>query len=488
MNSKKIVITPLLVLLYFFIHYLCDLYYFVDAHTVLLQVVKYIVVTGCLFFAGYRVFKSKERYTFAFTALLFVFLFFGSIADTGVAAHFFKPAAAVDLTMISIFFFVCAAIIMAAAWLNGEVVKKTLRFWWIYCLVLMLYDAGSTLVSTRTEKKYLSAKNANAILPKDKKTTVFFLLFDMYPSDTVLKKYLQYDNSALASFLKDKHFFVTGNGRSLYTETYYSLSSTLTLRPLEYFNDSAVPDYKKKLIALKNIEHAVLPALFKQSGYAVRNYSVFNLQGQSSPLQFNLNYHLENALTSSTFFNRWYDGFEPDFLMANRNIDLGAIKKSWSSNIKADTRWLDEKFNALMDTITRQRVPSFNYFHFMMPHPPVLYDSSGIPFSVRDMYAYNGFDKTNRNFTAYIQYANGVLRRMVSEIFSKMGSNVVIIVQGDHGYREFSDRFPEEMRYGILNAVYLPGQNYDGFTDSITPIKTFTHILSNQYHFMLQRK
>lgn len=482
MNSKKIVITPLPVLFYFFIHYLCDLYCFVDARSVLLQLVKYIAVSGSLFFAGYCVFKNKERYTFAFTSILFVFLFFGSFTDTA-AVYLSKPLAVVGLTLAGIFLIVCAAIIVAAARLSGELVKKLLRFWWIYCVVLILYDAGSTLVSTRTERKYLSAKNTNPTLPDGQKATVFFLLFDMYPSDTVLKKYLHYDNSTLTSFLKDRNFFVAHNAHSLYSETYYSLASTFSLRPLEYFNDHTVADYKKKLIALKNIERAGLPALFQQSGYTVRNYSVFSLLGQQSPLQFNLNYHLENALTSTTFFNRWYDGFEPDFLMASRNIDLSIIKKPWSSNVKADIKLLDEKFNDLMDTISLQQVPSFNYFHFMMPHPPILYDSSGRPFSVKDMYAYNGFDKTNQNFTAYIQYANGVLRRMVNEIFTKMGSNVVIIVQGDHGYREFSQRFPDEVRHGIFNAVYLPCKEYSGFTDTISPIATFTQVLSNQYHF-----
>ena len=106
----------------------------------------------------------------------------------------------------------------------------------------------------------------------------------MYPSDTVLKIYLGYDNAALDSFLKGKEFFVAGNAHSLYSETYYSLSSTLSLQPLAYFNDSAIDDYKKKLIALKNIEHAGVPDIFKRSGYRFRNYSLFNLQEQQSPL------------------------------------------------------------------------------------------------------------------------------------------------------------------------------------------------------------
>ena len=436
-----------------------------------------------MFAVGYKLYRNKERYTLGFSIILFIFLFFGSIIDTAVAVNLLNPQSGVSITIACCFLLVCTAIIFICSSLHQNTVKKLLKFWMVYCSVLIIYDGISFMINEKKEKKYLATSKDIKGFTVAEKPSIFFLLLDMYPSDTVLKQYFSFDNVALSTFLKEQHFFVTGNARSLYIETYYSLASTMGLHPLPYFNDSAVDGYKKKLIALKNIQHTSLPVIFQKSGYTFRNFSVFDLQEQPSPLQFNLNYHIDNALTAATFFNRFYDTFEPDFFLANRGIDVGFIKTSWSDNVKTDLSFLSTKFNLLMDSFPGLKQPSFSYFHFMMPHPPVVYDSSGHLNSGRDMYTYNGFEKTNQNFVSFVKYANGELEKMVKKIFKKVGKNVIIIIQGDHGYREYSDRFPDAVRYGVLNAVYLPGKNYTGLNDSITVVNTFKQVLKNQFNY-----
>jgi hypothetical protein len=473
---------PLLVLGYFFIHYTTDLFYLLEPGYTLLQFCKYTVATAIPFYAGYRLSRDKQRFVFAFTTILFWFLFFGSIVDTAAGLRLIKPVLSVDLKMILLFLIICFVTIFLSVKLKKNTIGKLLLFWMIYCSILILYDTAGFILSSKPEQKYLHAALPVKPLPVGEKPSVFFLLFDMYPSDSVFKKYFRYDNTALASFLTQKGFFVTGNAHALYDETYYSLGSTLDLAPLAYLTDGSVPDYKKRLIALKNIKNATLPAIFQRSGYVFRNFSVFDLQGQASPLRFSLNYHLQNALTSPTFFNRLYQGIEPDFILANRNIDLRFFKSSWSDNLESDLLTLNTRFNELLDTFPAG-TPSFNYFHFMMPHPPVLYDSNGKKNGVRDMYTYKGFDQATANFVRYTKYANKEIMRLVDKIFEKAGKNTVILVQGDHGYREYYKRFPDEVRQGILNAVYLPGKNYSNFNDTMTAIHTFEQVLKNQYNY-----
>jgi len=481
MNNKRILFIPFLVLIYFFVHFSSDLFYFIEPFKCFMQLLKYAVVTALAYFAGYKIFKNKDRYTLAFSTILFIFLFFGTIIDTAAAIRLVNPVTVVDTKLIIGFLAVCIIISIICSKLSQSITIKLLKFWLVYCILLLVYDSVAFIFSVKKENKYLSASTNTISFSNRPKPSIFFLLLDMYPSDTILKKYMTYDNVQLNSFLKEKGFFVTGNAHSLYEETYYSISSTLSLKPLEYIHDNTIKEYKKKLIALKNIEQPMLLKSFEKNGYIIRNYSVFNIQGAASPLQFNLNYHLDNVLTSATFFNRFYNGFEPDFFLANRNIDLSCLKKSWSSNIKSDLATLQTDFNLLMDSFPNFNVPSFNYFHFMMPHPPIIYDSSGKEHSVKDMYNYNGFEKTITNFTSYTKYANNELMKMVDTIFKKAGKNVIIVIQGDHGYREAEERFPDAVKYGILNAVYLPGKNYSNFNDSMTPIFTFRQVLENQF-------
>lgn len=481
MNNKRIAIIPFLTLVYFFIHYTTDLFYFLNPELSVKQFFKYILITGLLYFSGDVLFKNKERFTLIFSTLLFLFLFFGTILDTYTSITHSKNISGIDLKISLGFIVLCTGIILLFNRANQQTIKLLLTCWQVFILLVIIYDAGLFFISDKKEKKYLNTFKNFSSLRAGEKPSVFFLLFDMYPSDSVCKKYLHFDNTDLNAFLKQKDFFVTGNAHALYEETYYSLGSTLSLKPLDYLNDNRIQDYKKKLIALKNIEYSTVPVSFERSGYIFRNYSVFNLRGKTSPLQFNLNYHLENALTASTFYNRLYESIEPDFILANRNIDIRFLKSSWSQKVKKDLFTLNNEFNLLMDNYPKTNKPSFNYFHFMMPHPPLIYDSSGKENSVKDMYGYNGFDKTIANYTGFIKYTNNELKRMVNKIFAQAGKNVIIIIQGDHGYRGYSERFPDELRSGILNAVYLPGKNYTNFNDSISPIQTFQLVFKNQF-------
>jgi hypothetical protein len=483
MSNKRLWLVPLLVLSSFFVHYISDFFYFIMPADVVFKGLIYLCITAIPFFMGLWYFRNKQRFTLVFSSLLFIFLFYGSLADTAVSLGLAESAGVVDMALIAWFCFSCMIVIAACLLLKMAWLKPFLKFWVIYCTAMMAYDVVMFLVTENAEKKYLSLTTPRALITSPRKPDVYFLLLDMYPSDTVLRKYLGYDNSSLAAFLAGKNFFVSGNARSLYQETYYAMPSTFSLQPLQYINDKSVPEYKKKLIALKNINRAVLPAIFEKSGYRINNYSVFTLQGSTSPLQFNLNYHLENLLTSATFFNRWYNNFEPDFFRANRNIDAGFIKTAWSSQLKEDLKFLDTVLYSTLNSKTTATAPSFYYFHFMMPHPPILYDSSGKENAVRDMYAYNGMEQTTKKYVAYIKYSNDRLKEYVKMILDRTGGNAVIILQGDHGYREFSDRFPDEVRHGILNAVYLPNKNYNGMNDTMTPIHSLKMILENQFNY-----
>jgi len=482
MSHKKILLVPFIILLYFFVHYSMDFWYFLQPLNVVKTVIKYLVIVALIVMVGVKFLDNRIRFLACFSTLLFLFLFYGSFIDTGIALKWIKQVTHVDFGMILIFLAVCALVVFICYRIKESFLQPLLKFWMIYCLALVVYDILIFAFSAHPEKKYLGNTVAEREFQPAKKTSVFFLLFDMYPSDTVLQRYLQFDNSANANFLKQQGFYVTGNATSLYDETYNSLASTLNLQPLDFYNDPAIKDYKKPLLALKNIETALIPSLFKSAGYTFRNYAVFDIGDQPSPLQFNLAYHLKNSFTAATFFNRCYNDFEADFFFANRGINLNFFKTSWSNQVKADSRFLETSFENLMQGFPETK-PSFNYFHFMIPHPPILHDSAGNELPINNRYAFNGFDSTNKHYVEYMKYGNKLIQHMINRIFEKAGRDVVIILQGDHGYREFSSQFPDAVRYGVMNAIYLPGKNYGGLYDSTTVLSTFKQVLKNEFEY-----
>jgi hypothetical protein len=260
MSNKRLWLVPLLVLSSFFVHYISDFFYFIMPADTVFKGLIYLCITALLFFMGLWSFRNKQRFTLVFSSLLFIFLFYGSLADTAVSLGLVESAGVVDMALIAWFCFSCMIVIAACLLLKMAWLKPFLKFWVIYCTAMMAYDVVMFFVTEKAEKKYLSHTTPRALITSSQKPDVYFLLLDMYPSDTVLRKYLGYDNSLLAAFLAGKGFFISGNAHSLYQETYYAMPSTFSLEPLQYLSDKSVPDYKKKLIALKNINRAVLPA------------------------------------------------------------------------------------------------------------------------------------------------------------------------------------------------------------------------------------
>lgn len=484
MHNRQSTILPFIILLYFFFHFISDLFYFLDFWKVVSQVIKYFFFTGLLYWLGYKIFSKKDHFTLAFSTMLFFFLFYGVLMETLVVIGVMKSFEVVTTKLLLSYLAFCLLIVVLIFRLSKRNVVNLLRFWMIYCIVLIVYDTAFLVFSAKEEKKYLTEKRKEEKIKSERKPEIFFLLFDMYPSDSALKKYLHYDNSGLNLFLKSKDFYVTRDARSLYLETYFSLGSTLNLVPLEYLKDKSVKSYKKNLLALKNVKNSRLLEIFSTSGYDLHNYSVFDLQDQPSPLGFSMKNHLDNILTSSTFFNWMYYSFETDFFKSNNNIDFGFLKKGWSTKVKSDISFQFAEFNKIVDSFSIRHRPAFNYFHFNMPHPPVLYDSAGNELGIRDMYSFYGYERATKNFLNYIKYVNTEIKRMVESIMNKVGKNVIIVIQGDHGYREFSDKFSQEMKLSIYNAVYLPDSNYKGFTDTMKPIQTFKKILANQFDYL----
>jgi len=486
MNNRLFIFAPFFILVYFFVHFTIDYFYFLKPISVAITFIKYALAIGFIYFVGYKIFKKKEKFILAFSTILFIFLFFGSFTDTAIKYKIFNAWSGFYFKLAIIFLLVIVTVLFLVRLFSIAITRKLLLFWLIYCAALIIYDWATFILSAKREKIYLTHNADFTLNINTTKPSVFYLLFDMYPSDTVFHRYFNYDNSALSAFLQQKDFFVTGNAHSLYDETYYSLSSILNLEPLSFYADTKIENYKKVLLSLKNTEHSSLLSAFEKAGYSFRNFSVFDLQDQRSPLQFNLNHHIDNILTSTTFFNRIYNGADPDFLLAEKNIDLRFLKSSWSDNVKKDVATLEIDFKQLLDSISKNNKPSFNYFHFMIPHPPLLYDSNGHENKIRDMYFFDGYDKGIEKYISYTKYGNKKIKEMVNKIFEKGGKNVVIIIQGDHGFREFADRLPNEARLGILNAIYLPNKNYSNFNDTMTPVFTFKQILNNQFGTFLK--
>ncbi|HSG44371.1 MAG TPA: hypothetical protein VLA72_14575, partial [Anaerolineales bacterium] len=81
----------------------------------------------------------------------------------------------------------------------------------------------------------------------------------------------------------------------------------------------------------------------------------------------------------------------------------------------------------------------------------------------------------NKGYLNGIQFLNSRIPGVVDEIIKNSKTPPVIILQGDHGF------VIPERKFNILNAYYLPNQEYDGLLyPTISPVNSF-RIVFNSY-------
>jgi len=126
--------------------------------------------------------------------------------------------------------------------------------------------------------------------------------------------------------------------------------------------------------------------------------------------------------------------------------------------------------------------PKFVYAHLMIPHDPYYFDENGNYNPDSLIYRF-----LPQLYIKQLVYANGLITRIVDELMMDTARKKIIIIEGDHGYREHLQRSKMPEIFRNLNAYYFPDKNYGSLYDSISPVNTF-RVIFNQYfhqHFAL---
>jgi hypothetical protein len=156
---------------------------------------------------------------------------------------------------------------------------------------------------------------------------------------------------------------------------------------------------------------------------------------------------------------------------------------NWSDetiNIKRRNDFLAKTLSSLQQTIRNpDNKPRFVYAHFMLPHAPYNFDSSGNQLALPD-HALSIPEKM-KPYTQQVGYANKIIRNVVQDIFTHSNKPLVIIIQGDHGFR-FGTGPQKGLEFPNLNALYFSNGDYRMLNDSMTNINTFRVVLNTFFH------
>ncbi len=298
---------------------------------------------------------------------------------------------------------------------------------------------------------------------------IYCIVFDSYMGASTLKDYWNYDNSGILNFLKGKGFYVAEDSRSNYTRTSYSMASPLNMDYLQkliiFSNKGHMGKQSVKDLLTRLISQNQAASILSSKGYTYIDYS--NRRPAFGWGHFKYLNDFEARLLYMTTFRKW---MLPFYSLHSREDNLKIIE-----NLK---------------TIPNAQTPTFVYAHIMIPHD-FLFNRYGQPAPANWLLQSQDIAKgrlpeseiksRKERYLEQVLFVNGEIRELVDTLLSKSRIQPIIIIQGDHGFRELPFKDSNEtqrFRSSILNAYYFPGINDSKLYPTISPVNTFRLIFN----------
>jgi hypothetical protein len=469
---RKIPFFLFLLALFFCLHGWVENYGFISYKELLmpgLQIFGSILLFTAVVFLFTRNLLSASLISF-FIGLWY--LFFGAIHD-GVKALpflFFIKSYTAMLIMLSIASIVWIVFIRRKKNMHQKLVFYLNLLLLIYCVV----DAGLLLKDKWLQPPLAATEHVNFNAAKvAKKPDVFFLLFDGYPGFASLQDSFNFSNDGLHKYLDANSFKVLPVFAN-YDHTYFCMASMFNMEYVKNdFNNMQVTqrDFQKRGV---DINHGAIFPLFKSMGYNVENLSIFEVDdkpAQTVASPFLLAHSI--LLTDKILHNR-----------IKRDIGdrLGKFIPFWKNQdfYQTDTDNKMTEKRLLVSAATKAITPEFVYAHFLMPHGPYFYDSSGDKNPYEKISNYTTW-RDKELFISYLGYVNKKLINMVDTIVSH-NPDAIVVVMGDHGFRSFEgDEIVKNQRYDNLCAVRFPDSSYAQTRSRWSTVNFFRYVLNSQF-------
>jgi hypothetical protein len=305
---------------------------------------------------------------------------------------------------------------------------------------------------------------------------IYYLIFDSYTSSKALKASWNFSNDSINSFLQQHNFKVTHNAHSAYDFTSLSLNSTFNLNylplPAQALQHNLINfNYGRSILG-----NSLVMKWFDSQGYAIDYLSLLSASHKNNafyPLAPDEPLHW---LRRQTIERVW---LEPS--LWNKLLSmLGLAKKG---EVSPALQAIDDYNKKLLDTVAHLPAigaPRFLYAHFMLPHNPFIYKRDGSRRTAQDAVIMDEV-KAKAFYLDQLIYTNTYIQQLVNALLKDGKRNKVIIIQGDHGYREYLPSDPAD-RFAIFNAVYFGDGDYSYISDSMLSVNTFRIVLNKYFN------
>jgi hypothetical protein len=467
------------IVFFYILHRVNEYYGLLPAGSSLYYLVIFLAVSLGLLLMSFLFLPSYLKSCLYSTLLMLVVLFFGALHD-GIRMLPLPALFSSYKFILAALIFICITLFVIIKRSKNNFKRINYYFNTLF-LLLLVFELLTSLyhIINGTKEKNNLADTSLSMVKKYKpcdtcaKPDIYFIIFDSYTSSSCLKKEFGFDNSGLDSLLKSAGFYIAANSRSNYASTPMTVASCFNMN---YFPATVNnKEFSGKLIlqAVESVYRSELAALLEKEGYEIRNHSVFHLKNHPSGQQIMRSYYPKKVFYDNTLPGRFQQDVLWNFLPSGKispakNYYDEPRHANYLNNISSTIKSLKDE---IRNTSGR---PKFVYAHIMLPHYPYYFDEAGNynPFS--DIY------KIDQSlYLKQLIYSNRIISDVISSL-KQHQKNRIVVIGGDHGYREFAERSKLPEIFPIYHAYYFPDAGYSKLYDSISPVNTF-RIIFNQY-------
>ena len=300
------------------------------------------------------------------------------------------------------------------------------------------------------------------------KPDVYLIIADEYAGQMTLKEKFGYDNSGFVNELRKRGFYVAENPKTNYNQTPFSMASLFSMDYLSLRNTekSIISDY---MLAEDIVNTNSTVSFFANYGYSILNISLFDFNNTRRAA-----YHFPEK-KEIVNYNTFYAKF-----IRELGYHFKQIPKSDGEEVKYD-------LNIIIDSLFFKGItndvdsPRFVYLHYLMPHQPYLFDSSGSARKGSLKLSDLNEGKRKLYYIDYLKYTNKKFLKLLDYILSITNRKQIIILASDHGYRTFVEKPDKKYYFNNFFSVYFPNKEYSGFYDSISTVNVFRTVLNSQF-------
>ena len=391
-----------------------------------------------------------------------MFFSFGSLSK--LLLGFGVELGVVRLSIWLVLFLVAAAL----AW-RLSVRPGTVRVLVVVSLALVampMVQLGLFLLKPAAEEKAETVGMTRAASAA-RQPNVYWLVMDGYTRNDILKANLGYDNAVFVEELNRRGFIVPTKSYSNYGSTSLSISTTVTMNyylPAEGRHssmwDSKITGSNNVVRRFKRLGYYYIHAGFGGGSYKSRCGGIEDRCIVAPPTGLlSLDQAQVNLLRLTPLFR--------------------VVRRLWRDLIRFDYLFVSD----LVDNLPNNKlVPFYLFAHILSPHPPARYaqDCSRLPEMSSVITAGAG---SRVEYIHDLKCLNRNLLNLIDHIQETDGSDPIILIQGDHGYRYYglatdpaaggTKNQLRRARYAIFNAFRLPADCRDHIYNSISPVNTF---------------